>query len=61
MDLPARGNIFATVSGRLPHMEISRADVASFMLQVAKENSYLNQAVSVSWHAPEKNNDAAAK
>ena len=51
MDVPAKGNIHATVSGRLPTMEISRADVAAFMLQSLAENSYSGQAVSISWAA----------
>ena len=51
MDVPAKGNIFSTVSGRLPTMEISRADVAAFMLQSLAENTYINQAVSVSWES----------
>jgi hypothetical protein len=54
MDLPARGDIFHTISGRLPHMEISRADVATFMLSQLKEEAYVNQCVSVSWNAPAK-------
>ena len=54
MDLPPRGDIFHTVSGRLPHMEISRSDVATFMLSQLKENIYLNQCVSVSWKAAQK-------
>jgi hypothetical protein len=49
MDLPARGDVFHTVSGTLPHMEISRADVASFILQQLKASAYIKQAVNVSW------------
>ena len=49
LDVPAKGNIFSTVSGRLPTMEISRADVAAFMLQSLEENTFINQAVSISW------------
>ena len=49
MDVPAKGNIHATVSGRLPTMEISRADVAAFLLQSLAENTFVNQAVSISW------------
>ena len=49
MDVPAKGNVHSTVSGRLPTMEISRADVAAFMLQSLAENSFSNQAVSISW------------
>ena len=55
MDLPAKGDIFHTISGRLPHMEISRGDVATFMLSQLKEETYVNQCVSVSWNAPPKN------
>lgn len=32
MDAPARGDLFSTIAGTLPHMEIARADVAAFML-----------------------------
>ena len=49
MDVAAKGNVHSTVSGRLPTMEISRADVAAFMLQSLAENSFSNQAVSISW------------
>jgi hypothetical protein len=46
MDVAANGNIRLTVSDRLPTMEISRADVAAFMLQLA-EGTFFNQAVSI--------------
>jgi putative NADH-flavin reductase len=49
VDKPARGEWFHTVSGTLPHMEIARADVASFMLSQLKEDTYINQCVSVAW------------
>ncbi len=42
LDSPPRGEWFDTISGRLPHMEISRADVASFMLNQLKEETYVN-------------------
>ena len=51
---PAKGNIFITtaLSYKLPVMEISRADVAAFMLQTAFQRTYLNQTVSISWQPP---------
>ena len=54
LNKPAKGNIFITtaLSFKLPVMEISRADVADFMLSSATQNTYVNQTTSISWQPP---------
>ena len=52
---PAKGSIFETtitLNTKLPFMEISRADVAAFMLRSMVSNSYVKETVSISWQPP---------
>ena len=51
MDVPARGNLYSCLDQRLAVQQISRADVATFMLQVLKDNSFVNQTPAISWSA----------
>ena len=51
MDVAARGNLFSCLDQRLAIQQISREDVAIFMLQVLKDNSFVNQAPAISWSA----------
>ena len=52
MDGPARGNIQVRLEGALPHMEICRADVASFILDQVRDTTYVGKTPGISWSAP---------
>jgi hypothetical protein len=49
MDLPPTGKWTVVVDGALPHNQISRADVASFMLQNLVDKTYYRQIPCISW------------
>ena len=49
MDLPARGEWTVVPSGALPHNQISRADVAAFMLETLRENTHVKMTPHISW------------
>jgi uncharacterized protein YbjT (DUF2867 family) len=54
VDKPPQGTWVALESGRLPHMKISRADVATFMLETLYKNSWVKMTPHLSWPSPAK-------
>ena len=51
VDEPARGNLYHCLDQNLRIQKIARADVAAFMLQAARDNTFINQTPAVSWSA----------
>ena len=48
-DEPARGEYLELDQGKLPHNEISRADVAAFMLKCASEKTWIQKIAHICW------------
>ena len=48
-DEPARGDYLELDQGKLPGTEISRADVASFMLKCASEKTWIQKIAHICW------------
>ena len=54
VDKAALGTWIALDEGKLPHTEISRADVATFMLKTLYDRTYVRMTPHLSWPAPAK-------
>ncbi len=51
MDLPPRGmeRMVARESGPMPYLQISRADVATFMVAQSTSETWVNRACNLAW------------
>ena len=49
MDYPARGKWKVVINEKLPFTEISRADVAAFMLQNLTDKTFSELTPSIAW------------